>query len=138
MIWKDIRNDADLWTGLRLEIDQRVVGEYQLESGANCRFKLHRNQAPILWGTFGSDYWGVWILNNKVDWDVKDMPINPINSATVQESKNVDYYPFWARFFAKELSNENQSILSGGLWTITIGSAMENSCLLYTSPSPRD
>ena len=38
----------------------------------------------------------------------------------------MDYYPFWARFFAKELSNENQSILSGGLWTITIGSAMEN------------
>jgi hypothetical protein len=126
MIWRDIINDSDLWTGLRLEVNQGISGEYQLESGINCRFKLHRKENPILWGTFGSEYWGVWILNNKVDWELKDMPVKPINSATIEESKNADYYKFWSRFFAKQLSNESQSILSSGLWTITIGASFEN------------
>ncbi len=126
MIWRDIINDANLWTGLRFEISQGISGEYQLESGINCRFKLCSKENPILWGTFGSEYWGVWILNNKVDWKLKDMPVKPINSATIEESKNADYYKFWARFFAKQLSNESRSILSSGLWTLTIGSPFKN------------
>ncbi|SMG46865.1 hypothetical protein SAMN05661096_03317 [Marivirga sericea] len=126
MIWRDIINDSDLWTGLRLEVKQGVSGEYQLESGTNCRFKLHSKKSPILWGTFGSEYWGVWILNNKVDWELNDMPVKPINSSTIEESKNADFYPFWSRFFAKQLSNGSQSILSSLLWTITIGASFEN------------
>lgn len=126
MTWRDIINDSNLWTGLRFEINQNVVGELQLESGINCRFKLQRKENPILWGTFGCDYWGVWILNNKVDWELKDMPIKPINSAVIEESKNADYYTFWSRFFAKQLSEEDHPLLSGGIWTITIGSSIEN------------
>ena len=126
MIWRDIINDSDLWTGLRLEVKQGVFGEYELESGINCRFKLHNKNNPIFWGTFGSEYWGVWILNNKVDWELEDMPVKPINSATIEESKNTDYYKFWSRFFAKELNNENKSILSSGIWTISIGSSYKN------------
>jgi len=126
MNWIDIINNSYLWSGLRFEINQGISGEYQLESGINCRFKLQSKENPILWGTFGSEYWGVWILNNKIDWKLKDMPVKPINSATVEESKNADYYKFWSRFFAKQLSNESQSILSSGLWTITIGSTFEN------------
>jgi len=126
MIWKDIIDDSELWKGLRLEVNQGVSGEYQLESGLNCRFKLHNKENPILWGTFGSEYWGVWILNNKVDWEPKDIPVKPISSYIVEESKKTDYYRFWSRFFAKQLKDEKPSILSSGLWTITIGSSVEN------------
>jgi hypothetical protein len=126
MYWKDIRNDFDLWTGLKFEISEGVPGKYQIESGNNCRFKLINDDKTILWGTFGSDYFGVWILNNKNDWDLKEMPVNPINSSVIEESKNTDYYKYWSRFFASELNNESKSILSSGLWTMTIGSEFKD------------
>jgi len=125
MIWKDIVNDSDQWTGLRVEVEDGVSGDFWLESGINCRFKLYNKEQTILWGTFGSEYWGVWILNNTTtDWDIKNMPVHPINSAIVEESKNAEYYPFWSRFFAKQLIGDSQSTLSSGLWTITIGSSV--------------
>ncbi|MBD3892180.1 hypothetical protein [Olleya marilimosa] len=126
MYWKDIINDSDLWSGLKFEISKGVSGNYQIESGNNCRFKLISKENTILWGTFGSDYYGVWILNNKIDWDLKEMPINPINSSIIEESKNADYYKYWSRFFARELSNKSKTILSSGLWTITIGSEFKD------------
>ncbi|MCH2193266.1 hypothetical protein [Kordia sp.] len=126
MIWKDITNDAELWTGLRIEVDNKISGILQLESGVNCRFKLLNKDIPILWGTFGKEYWGVWLLQNKVDWELEDMPIKPINSETIEASKNADYYKFWSRFFAKSLGDEKQPILSDGLWTLTIGASPEN------------
>ncbi|MDO5972662.1 hypothetical protein [Flavivirga jejuensis] len=126
MFWKDIINDSDLWTGLRFKIGKGISGKYQIESGNNCRFKLISEENPILWGTFGSDYYGVWILNNKTDWDLKEMPVNPISSSIIEKSKNADYYKFWSRYFVEDLCNKNKSILSSGIWTITIGSSFKN------------
>lgn len=121
MIWKDSTNDSGLWYRLRIEVNEDISSKYQLESGINCRFKLSDKNRPILWGTFGLEYQGVWVLNNKVDWELRDMPVIPITSSIVEASKNTDYYKFWSRFFAKQLGNENSSVLSSGLWTITIG-----------------
>lgn len=126
MNWRDLINDSDIWTGLRLEISEGASGRYQLESGTNCRFKLSSTKDTILWGTFGEEYWGVWILNNKVEWEPCDMPVKPINSSIIEKSKNEDHFKFWSRFFAKQLYNEGDSTLSSGLWTITIGSSVEN------------
>ncbi len=126
MIWKDIINDTGLWVGLRIEINDAESSKFQLESGINCRFKLYNNAQPILWGTFGSDYWGVWVLINKNNWELNDMPVPPINSSLIEESKKADYYKFWSRFFAKELDNSKTPGLSNGLWTITIGSSIKN------------
>ncbi len=126
MIWKDIINDTNLWMGLRIEINEAASSTFQLESGINCRFKLYNNEQPILWGTFGSDYWGVWVLINKNNWELDDMPIPPINSSLIEDSKKADYYKFWSRIFAKELGNSKTPSLSNGLWTITIGSSMKN------------
>jgi len=126
MIWKDIINDSDLWTGLKLQVQKGIIGEYQLESGNNCRFKLYNKKKPVLWGTFGSDYWGVWVLKNNIDWEPNNIPIEPVISATIEESKNEDYDKFWSRFFAKQLCNESRSTLSSGLWSITIGTSSNN------------
>ncbi|UII25421.1 hypothetical protein LVD15_19245 [Fulvivirga maritima] len=126
MIWKDITNNSEVWMGLRIEINEDIKSNFLLESGNNCRFKLYNNSQPVLWGTFGSDYWGVWALINPLDWELSDMPVAPINAATVEESKNEEYYWFWSRFFAKQLGDKNDPYLSKGIWTITIGSSYEN------------
>lgn len=125
MNWKDIINDSDKWTGLRVEVDKDSPSKFYLESGANCRFKLYNDKKTVFWGTFGSDYWGVWILNNKTDWDISEMPVIPITSQIVETSKSTDYYKFWSRFFIKQLSGDKCCILRKGLWTLTVGSSCE-------------
>ena len=119
MYWKDIINDSDEWIGLRIEVIQDAKSNFILESGANCRFKLNMNEKPILWGTFGCDYWGVWILNNKEHWQLSEMPIMPINSNVVQSSIASEYSKFWSKYFTKQLIENNSSSLSSGIWTIT-------------------
>ncbi|AOR28798.1 hypothetical protein FORMB_17640 [Formosa sp. Hel1_33_131] len=126
MNWIDILNDSDEWSGMRVDGNEDIFPKFQLESGINCRFKLYNQKQAILWGTFGSEYWGVWVLNNKMDWELSDMPVSPINAPNVEKSKKSMYYKYWARFFTKELSSEKSGFLSKGLWTITIGSSLEN------------
>lgn len=120
-IWKDIINDNEVWVGLRLEVEESTSPQLQLVSGNNCRFKLCNGEKPLLWGTFGKEYWGAWILLNKVEWELSEMPVIPISSTIIEKSRNENFYSFWSRFFAKQLSHEN-SCLSNGTWTLTIGS----------------
>ncbi|MBL3655878.1 hypothetical protein [Fulvivirga sediminis] len=148
MIWKDITNNSEVWMGLKLELNENSNSNSLLESGHNCRFKLCIKSHPVLWGTLGKQYWGVWVLINPVRWESTDMPVAPINSATIEKSRNEDYYRFWSRFFAKQLGNKKAPYLSKGLWTITIGSSYKSRSLntsviiydidnAYSSENPR-
>lgn len=123
MIIKDITGNKNQWKGLRMEVRENLSSKFLLESGLNTRFKLSYEGVPLFWGTFGEDYWGVWLLINKFDWEVSQMPIPPINSPTIEKSKNANYHLFWTRFFAEQLE---KTVLSTGLWTLTIGAEKQN------------
>lgn len=123
LIWEDIINDKEEWTGLRLDVKEKTPARLKLESGDNTRFKIYNGEHPVLWGTFGAEYWGVWALRNKNNWESKDMPIPPIHSSDIERSRDNDHYSFWSRFFAKELMRKGDPRLSQGLWTLTIGAS---------------
>lgn len=125
MIWKDIVDEANEWCGLRVEVAGNSSPKLLLESGSNCRFKLYNGALPVLWGTFGAEYWGAWALKSYKTWEVEDMPVAPINAQLVEISKNANFHAFWSRFFMKQLWHE-KACLSAGIWKITVGYTSQN------------
>lgn len=122
MIWKDVYTPQEEWCYLRVETSVSTAKRFfWVESGNNARFKLYNGDTPLLWGTICKGYYGCWVLHNDAEWALEDMPIKPIRSDVLNTAENQDFFPFWSRYFAKELNNPEHPFFTEGIWQLYRG-----------------
>ncbi|MCG8384180.1 MAG: hypothetical protein MJA30_01465 [Cytophagales bacterium] len=120
--WRNISNETGIENHLEVKVSNSEKPAIRLIAGTNLQFKIVKDSNDLLWGRIASDYYGCWALRGKNNWAVDEMPIPPITSSTVEESKSQlskDRIGFWAKYFLNELKISKSSILFDGTWELT-------------------
>ncbi len=145
------------WQKTLIEVPEQTTPYYRLYTD-NADFKFATSKHTLFWGAICQYYIGVWMLRNDktaIEDILKNQPIvQPIKSADIERykasqqqnqlrehdllskkdyDKQVDnhFFQYFASYFAKELTNTPNGILSQGKWQITQGYT-DNSQLCYT------
>ncbi|MGD2181541.1 hypothetical protein [Lusitaniella coriacea] len=122
--WKDIEDYGSSWSGLavRVESAKSLKPHFRLEVGEKQRIKLINRGNVIFWATIDNDYSRVSVLKTFCNLTVREMPIQPITSRTVEalkEFQGKEKLKRWCRFFVEELKNSHSSFFYNGFWLMT-------------------
>lgn len=112
------------WHYTAIHVAKGAKPYYQLlTGGAQRRFMLSGQDYCYYAGTISYDYYETYLLYNPQK-PMQYSPISPIGSADVEHYKAigergaVDYWRYWANFFAKMLIDTPYGMLSAGEWRI--------------------
>jgi len=128
--WRDISDETGVDNYLEFEVLNSEKPAIRLIAGTDLQFKIIKNSNDLLWGRIASDYYGCWALRSKNNWSVDEMPVPPITSAIVEESKSQTdkgKFEFWSKYFLNELQRSKSSFLFDGFWELTEEWKQENS-----------